>query len=222
MLNAPPDNVLDALLSAHAPLKPVPLSPEISAFQGTSLIAVWEAAEKIAGENLGAPFWAYPWAAGTALARVVLDQADRFRGKRVLDIGAGGGVAAIAAAHAGAAHVTANDVDPWALAVTRLAATRQNLQVTTLLEDLTMRPRHVTGYDIVLCSDLAYERRTAPKQRALLERARLAGAYVLVADAGRKYFEDKGLREIARYRLTVPKDLEGVSERVARVFEMIS
>jgi predicted nicotinamide N-methyase len=43
---------------------------------------------------------------------------------------------------------------------------------------------------------------------------------VFVADAGRTYFEDRGLSLLAEYRLVVPQDLEGVRERVARVFEM--
>ena len=220
-IDPPPDDILERLLDQYAPFEPVPLCPEISAFQGTSLVQVWEAAERIAGENLPAPFWAYPWAAGVGLARVVLDKRDEFVGKKVLDVGCGGGVAAIAAACADALKVVANDVDPWALAVARIAARRQRLYLDFLLEDLTEHPRHVTGFDIVLCSDLAYERRTAPKQRALLERAKLDGARVLVADAGRTYFHDDGLSLIAEYRLMVPKDLEGVEERTARVYEMI-
>src|SRR5687768_10095578 len=220
-IDPPPDSDLESLLNQYAPLKPVPLCPEIQAFQGVSLVQIWEAAEKLAGQVLPAPFWAYPWAAGVGLARVVLDQSDDFVGKKVLDIGCGGGVAAMAAASADALRVVANDVDPWALAVARIAAGRQRLYLDFLLEDLTEHPRHATGYDIVLCSDLAYERRTAPKQRAVLERARLDGARVLVADAGRAYFDETGLRKLAEYRLLVPKDLEGVEERIARVYEMV-
>jgi predicted nicotinamide N-methyase len=220
-VDPPPDHILEQLLDEYAPLAPVPLCPEIMAFQGKSLVHVWEAAERIAGQNLPAPFWAYPWAAGVALARVVLDHAAEFVGKNVLDIGSGGGVAALGAACADAARVVANDVDPWALAVCRIAAHRQRLCLGFLLADLTEHPRHVTGYDIVLCSDLAYERRTAPKQRALLERARVDGARVFIADAGRTYFDATGLRQLAEYRLEVPKDLEGVEERVARVYEML-
>lgn len=144
----------------------------------------------------------------------------RIHREDVLDVGSGGGVAALAAARAEALKVVANDVDPWALAVARIAARRQKLYLEFLLEDLTEHPRHVIGYDIVLSSDLAYERRTAPKQRALLERARADGARVLVADAGRTYFEDRGLQQIAEYPLMVPKDLEGVEQRIARVYEL--
>ena len=219
-VDPPLDHILESLLDEYAPFAPVPLCPEIQAFQGSSLVQVWEAAEQVAGQNLPAPFWAYPWAAGAALARVVLDRAAEILGKNVLDIGSGGGVAALAAARADALRVVANDVDPWALAVARIAARRQRLYLDFMQEDLTEHPRHALGYDVVLCSDLAYERRTAPKQRALLERARADGARVLVADAGRTYFDDRGLSLLAEYRLLVPQDLEGVPERVARVFEM--
>lgn len=181
---------------------------------------MWEAAEKVAGENLAAPFWAYPWAAGCGLARVVLDQPELVSGKRVLDLGAGGGVVSIAAARAGALKVVANDVDPWAMAVMRVAAARQGVSLTLLMEDLTERLSSVDGFDVVLCSDMAYEKRMAPRYLALLRRARNRGARVLVADAGRTYFDAAGLTMIAEFQLRVPRDLEGVESRVARVFQM--
>ena len=216
----PADALLECLLDDYAPLAPVPLVPEILAFQGQSLVQVWEAAERLAGQNLPAPFWAYPWAARVALARVILDHPNELVGRTVLDVGCGGGVVAFASARAGAARVVANDVDPWALAVTRIGAQRQKLNVELLLGDLTEQVRSATDYDMVLCSDLAYERRYAPRQRALLDRARSAGARVWIADAGRTYFDDRGLEQIAEYVLKVPKDLEGVEERTARVYEL--
>lgn len=196
------------------------LVPEVRVFQARSLVEIWEAAERLAGRSMGAPFWAYAWPAGVALARVLLDHADWLRGARVLDIGAGGGIAALAAAHAGAAGVVANDIDAWALATVGIAADRQGLTVETLCGDLTLEPSHAAGYDVVIASDLSYEKRVAPRQRALLELAHEAGARVVIADAGRTYFDAEGLRELAAYELAVPHDLEGVSVRVARVFEM--
>lgn len=181
---------------------------------------VWEAAEKIAGENLPAPFWAYPWAAGCGLARVILDRPVYVQGKRVLDLGAGGGVVSIAAKHARAQEVVANDVDPWALAVIELAAERQHLALTFLLDDLTEELASVDGFDVVLCSDMAYEKRMAPRYQALLQRACNRGACVLVADAGRTYFDAGGMTLLAEYDLSVPRDLEGVAARTARIYEL--
>jgi len=183
-------------------------------------VPFWEAAEALAGRELPAPFWAYAWPAGCALARVLLDSPELSAGRRVLDIGCGGGVSALAAARAGAADVVANDIDPWALATVGLAAARQRLRVRPLLADLTAEPGSVLGFDLLLCGDLAYERSQASPQRELLLRARAAGAGVLVADAERAYFAPDGLRLLAEYRLPVPRDLEGVDERTARVYEM--
>ncbi len=218
----PADAELAALLDREAPFGPAPLCPEIRVFRGRGLIAVWEAAERVAGCPLPAPFWAYPWPGGAALARVVLDAPERVRGLRVLDIGTGGGLAALAAAHAGAAEVVANDMDPWALATARLAAARQGLRLTTLEADLTEpgAGADLEGYDVVLCADLHYERSSAPRLRALLERARQSGAEVLVADAGRAYFDAAGLTLLAEYDVAVPHDLEGVETRRARVYAL--
>jgi predicted nicotinamide N-methyase len=209
---------LAALLDRLAPMRSPELVPEVAAFYGRSLVEVWEAAERLAGYELPAPFWAYPWAAGVALARVILDHPEWVRGKRVLDVGCGGGVASLAAARAGAAEVVANDIDAWALATTRLAAARQGLEVVTLEADLTADPAIVTSCDVVMASDLGYERSRAPGQHALLRLAAQAGARVLAADAGRTYFDADGLTEIACYTMAVPQDLEGVPIRTARVF----
>ena len=217
-VNAPTDAILEELLDRCAPFGPAPLSPEISVFQGRSLVEVWEEAEKIAGENLPAPFWAYPWAAGCGLARVILDRND-LNDARVLDVGCGGGIVSIAAAYVGA-NVTANDVDPWALSVSRIAAARQSLSFATSQEDLTSNMRSVDEFDVVLCSDMAYERAMAPRYTTLLQRARNRGARVLVADAGRTYFDASGMKQIAEFVLKVPRDLEGVGQRTARVYEV--
>ena len=218
----PGDAELAALLDREAPFGPAPLCPEIRVFQGRGLIAVWEAAERLAGRPLPAPFWAYPWPGGAALARVVLDSPERVRGRRVLDIGTGGGLAALAAARAGAAEVVANDMDPWALATARLAAARQRLRLITLEADVTEPgvDAELETYDVVLCADLHYERRTTPRLRALLERARQSGAEVLVADAGRAYFDPTGLTLLAEYDVAVPHDVEGVDTRRARVYAL--
>ncbi|MBR9989663.1 MAG: methyltransferase, partial [Gemmatimonadetes bacterium] len=169
--DAPPRAAMERLLAAHAPLAPAPLCPEILAHQAHSLVDIWEAAEGLAGGSLAAPFWAYAWPGGCALARVILDDPALVRGRTVLDFGAGGGVTSLAAAYVGAASITANDIDGWALTTIDIAARGQGLEVTTLLDDICARPALVDGYEVVLCSDLAYERSEAPRQRAVLERA---------------------------------------------------
>src|SRR5690606_17327912 len=152
-----------------------------------------------------------------ALARVLLDQPEIVQGRRVLDFGAGGGVASLAAARAGATLVTANDLDPWAAAVTRIPAARQGLRHATHPGDLTQRAQLMRAYYGALGSALSYERAVAPLQGALLEQAHARGADVRIADAGRTYFDERGLAQIAEYEIEVPLDLEGVGSRRARV-----
>ncbi|MEO5509794.1 MAG: 50S ribosomal protein L11 methyltransferase [Longimicrobiales bacterium] len=215
----PPPAQLAAFLDIHAPWSPAPLCPELYAFHARSLVAVWEAAELLAAGVLPAPFWAYPWAAGAAIARVLLDDPSIVRGLSVLDVGAGGGIASIAAAYCGAKRVVANDVDEWALQTTRIAAERQGLSVQTLLGDLTREVASAEGFDVVLCGDLLYERSEAEGQRALLRHASSHGATILAGDAGRTYFLPEGMRLVREISMTVPRDLEGVDTRVARVYE---
>ena len=219
-VEVPSHAALAELLERHADFAPAPLAPEVRVFRARGLVEIWEAAERLASRTVPPPFWAYPWPGGMALARIVLDHPEWVEGRRVLDLGAGGGVAALAAARAGAREVVANDQDPWALATARLAADRQGLPLTPLLADLTAEPAAIDDFDVVLCGDLAYERRVAPRIRQLLVRARNTGARVLIADAGRAYFDETGLVRLAEFTVAVPKDLEGVRERVARVFAM--
>jgi predicted nicotinamide N-methyase len=219
---APPDDAaLAAFLDRYAPFSPVPYCPELHAFHARSLVEVWESAEKLAGGILPSPFWAYPWAAGVALARVILDDASLVHGRRVIDIGAGGGVASLAAAHASAARVVANDLDEWALATTRLAAARQGLDVETLHADLTRDLKQIDGFDVVVCGDLLYEQAEAGFQMKLLRHAAARGATVLAADAGRTYFVPDGMELIREIEMRVPRDLEGVDVRVARVYRVV-
>ena len=65
-------------------------------------------------------YWVFCWASGQVLAQFLLDDPQWVRGKRVLDFGCGSGVAAIAAALAGAQEVIACDIDPLALKATAL------------------------------------------------------------------------------------------------------
>lgn len=215
---APDPAAFAELLDTFAPLTPAPLSPELRVFHARDLVQLWEAAEALAAAPLPSPFWAYPWPGGAALARVLLDAPERVRGRTVLDFGCGGGIAAIAAAAAGAAEVIANDIDPWALAATREAARRQGLSVSTCSADLTAPDARLPRADVVLCGDLGYERSHAGSQLRLLARFASAGATVLVANAGRRYFDAGGRDPIGAWTLPVPHDLEGVAERTVHVY----
>jgi predicted nicotinamide N-methyase len=214
----PPDDApLEALLDEYAPLAPAPLCPEILVYQARDLYELWAAAEKLAGGVLGPPFWAVPWPAGVAIARVLLDAPVWARGRRVLDVGVGGGVVAIAAAMVGASTSVGVDVDPWALRVARLAARANRVTIRLVARDLSEEDPDEPP-DLILAADLEYEKGRAPLIRARLDALVATGAVLLAADAGRTFFKTEGLRPVASFDVPVSKAVEGASVRHARVF----
>ena len=76
------------------------------------------------------PYWCFCWASGLVLARWLAERPEWVRGKRVLDFGAGSGVAAIAAAKAGALEVVACDLDPLAIEACRANAALNDVQLS--------------------------------------------------------------------------------------------
>ena len=93
-----------------------PLVPEVRLYLAEDAIVWWARMEAQTGGVLTAPFWATAWPGGQAVARYVLDHPVTVAGRRVLDVASGSGLVAIAAGLAGAAAITANDIDPYALA----------------------------------------------------------------------------------------------------------
>src|SRR5687767_5633166 len=78
------------------------------------------------------------------------------------------------------------------------------LHVDTHHADVCDQPEYAVAFDVVLCSDLNYERSETPRQQRVLAHARGAGADVIVADAGRTYFDAAGLELLAEYEVAVP------------------
>jgi predicted nicotinamide N-methyase len=221
---APDPGALARLLDEYTDFGPAPLVPEVRVFQGRVLLELWAAAERLAGRVMPPPYWAYPWPAGIALARLILDRPELVAGRRVLDLGTGGGITALASVLASAREVIANDQDPWAITTAGLAAARQDLELTLLQAELTTgfpgAPFVLGPDDLILCGDLYYERRVAPRIRAYLELARNSGVLVLAADAGRAYFDPTGFTLQSEIMVPVPRDLEGADERMARVYSL--
>jgi predicted nicotinamide N-methyase len=177
------------------PVSPVSGVPEVRLHQARSSSGLSELA--LERRSVKTPYWAYVWAGGAALARHILDHPEAVAGRRVLDLGAGSGVAAIAAAIAGARTVAGADVDPFALAALALNAAANGLTIAGAPADLTAEPP--TEVDLVLVGDLFYERALARKATAFLDRCAKAGMDVLVGDPGRAHLPWPRLERIASY-----------------------
>lgn len=189
-----------------------PLVPEIRLHLVNDFSPLWQATEDALKEkSIDAPYWAFAWPGGQALARHVLDHPGLVRGKRVLDMAAGSGIVAIAAAKAGAAAVTACDIDPLAAAAIGLNAAINDAAIEAVTDDLTEGAGE--GWDVILAGDVCYQQAMADRVTAWLRARAAAGVLVLIGDPGRAYLPEDGLEEIAR--LDVPA-LGAVEDREVR------
>src|SRR3954469_13389025 len=103
-----------AFIRSNTRLKPVAHVPEIALHVAEESVPIWlKTEEELNAMGLPPPYWAFAWAGGQALARYVLDHPEIVVGRRVLDLASGSGLVAIAAAKAGAAPVTAADIDAF-------------------------------------------------------------------------------------------------------------
>ncbi len=127
------------------------------------------------------PYWCFCWASGLALARWLAEKPEWVAGKRVLDFGAGSGVAAIAAAKAGAAEVVACDLDPLALDACRANAALNGVELRYSADFFQEEDR----FDLIIVADVLYDRANLP----LLDHFLTRGRQALVADSRVRDFQ---------------------------------
>lgn len=154
------------------------------------------------------PYWCFCWGSGVALARRILAAPEHVRGRSVLDLGCGSGVAAIAAAMAGARRVIACDLDPWALQAARLNAADNGVELE-LLSDFDELDDKV---DVLMAADVLYDWENRP----LLQSFRQAATEVWLADSRVANFSEPGYQAEAQERAVTLPDL-GESETVKNV-----
>ncbi|MET0379838.1 MAG: 50S ribosomal protein L11 methyltransferase [Spongiibacteraceae bacterium] len=149
-------------------------------------------------------YWAFCWASGQVLARWLLDHPQEVAGRTVLDFGCGSGIAAIAAAKAGAARVLACDLDPDALLATGLNAELNQVELE-LCDDFNAIGASI---DLILVADVLYDRANLSWLPRFLGRA----DRVVVADSRIKHFDAPGYKNIGRLRSSTWPDLDEFDE----------
>lgn len=126
-----------------------PLCPELELWLLDDGVDLEGACDELA-DGEAPPFWAFCWGSGQALARYVLDHPERVRDLRVVDLGTGSGIVALAAALAGAREVVAVDLDPQSRRAAQLNSDLNGLQIKTAEEA-------PASWDLMLAADVLYE-----------------------------------------------------------------
>lgn len=225
MTVAPPPLTLDqdrrlrAFIRDGTAVQAPPLTPGLRMRLASEITPMWTMTEDaLAQQGLPPPFWAFAWPGGQAMARLLLDRPELARGRRVLSLGCGGGLEAMAALRAGAASVTANDVDAVALLAARMNAELNGLALDTLPGDLTGGPPP-PGFDLILAADAFYEHGPALRLLDWLRRA-AAGALVLAADAGRGFLPADGLIAEAVHEAPTLRSVEDRDSRTVTIWRV--
>ncbi len=177
------------------PVAPVPTVPELRLHRAGPKSRLSRLAEL--DEDFGAPYWAYEWGGGLALARHILDHPEIVVGRKVLDLGAGSGIVAIAAAKSGARKVIAADTDRYALAAIRLNAAVNEVRVLAFLGDMTSEAP--PAVDVVLVGDLFYAQDLAQRVTTFLERCIECNIEILIGDPKRAFLPRARLELLAEY-----------------------
>lgn len=162
------------------------------------------------------PYWAELWPSALALARAVAARA--LRGARVVELGCGLALPSIVAAQVGG-RVLATDWAPDAIAFAQRNARHNGVEIDTAVESWT-QPRRLTGeapWDLVIGSDLLYERRNVEPLLALLPRLVDARGEVWIADPGRAPAETFLKRAAEIFTIDATRDPAGRNVAVHRL-----
>jgi predicted nicotinamide N-methyase len=193
------------------------LVPEIRLNLAADARGIFQAVRESTIDTDWPPYWAFAWPGGQALARYILDHPQLVSGRTVMDIGAGSGVAGIAAAVVGARRVTAADPDPLAAAAIQMNGRENGVEIETVTDDVL---GHEPQADLILIADLVYEPELAFRVTRFLEAARTGNVQVIMADRTTARRPPFDLLLLDEYRAPLTPMLEESHFEHARVWEL--
>jgi predicted nicotinamide N-methyase len=152
------------------------------------------------------PYWADVWPSSTALAGVV--DALEGTGRRALELGCGVGLVTTVALRAGFDVLATDYYEDALLFARRNARSATGREPATRLADWRAMPAGLGRFDLVLASDVLYEREYATLVADALVATLVPGGVALVADPGRTALlafvtacEQRGLAVAVRARV---------------------
>lgn len=195
-------------------LEPVPSLPGIAlytAHAGSRLSRLLDADDP----DPPAPYWAYQWAGGLALAQHFRRHPALAAGKRVLDLGAGSGVVGIVAARAGAI-VAAAEIDRFGRAAIALNAAANGVSIG--LRDMVLDGPVPGDLDLIAAGDVFYNAQVAATMLPFLQRCQAAGITVLIGDPDRRDLPGDQLALLASYKVGDVGDARQSADRTGSVY----
>lgn len=194
-----------------------PLVPEIALHLASEITPIWQASEDhLHSLGIEPPFWAFAWPGSQLIARYILDTPQAVKGRHILDVACGCGLAAIAAALSGASRIDANDVDPLALEATTLNARLNDAALTTLPGDLI---GSTPECDLMVVGDVCYNDSMASRMIPWLL-ACSRHCEVWLCDPGRHYAPRMPLEILSKRDVIVTQELESSDQRTTTLFRL--
>ena len=168
------------------------------------------------------PYWADVWPASRVLAQHLIGL--RGRGRSLLELGCGAGLVATAAAIAGF-RVCATDYYEEALLFTELNVWRNSGEVPrTRLVDWRRVPTNLGRFDVVVGSDVLYERDYGSLVARAIDMTLAAHGEAIIADPGRIAASDfiaastaRGVHVVSQERVTF---VEGKIRQTIDLYEL--
>lgn len=205
-----------AAIARYLRLEPVPTLPDISLYTAHpgSRLSQFAAPED---DDPPAPYWAYQWAGGLALAQHFRAHPELVQGKRLLDLGAGSGLVGIVAAKLGA-HAKAAEIDPNGRAAITLNATANGVALPLIDIDLSSAPPE--SIDLIAAGDVFYNAEIAQLMLPFLTSCAETGITVLIGDPDRRDLPHQSLTRLAAYPVGDVGDQRSSMDRTGSVYAL--
>jgi predicted nicotinamide N-methyase len=131
------------------------------------------------------PYWAELWPSAIALGEFLLNHPEIITGKRVLEIGAGLGIPSLVAGSLNPASVDITDYLPEPLDYARLSWDLNHPDQKANIYKYDWRESLPGTFDVLLASDVAYERAAFPALLKCIDSMRGTGAVLVVSEPSR-------------------------------------
>jgi predicted nicotinamide N-methyase len=201
----------------HTRLRPVPGLERVRLHLADDVLVLWRAVQTETGDaDAALPYWAFAWSGGLAIGRYLQEHPDIVAGRRVVDLASGSGLCAIAAMQAGAAAVTAIDVDPFSAASIELNARANSCRVAVVRRDVL----DDDPPDVDVAGDCWYEAALAERVMPWLRRAQARGIDVVTGDPGRRYLPTDAFVELATYEVRTTTELDDLDRKHGLVYAL--